>query len=315
MSEEKKVIYKPSKTFTQHDISITTLTSTENWIVSAGADSSIYTWKVDAAGLVKEAQIEGLYGGVMAMDGRNNELAVTTSCGTVKLYDLRSSDIIGTLDGSVDNTHSIAYAGSNVLVSGGTDGKISLWDIRMAKTLKTEGVSDSAITYLATDDAGNSVAYGTASGFIGLLDAQSGDKMRDSKAHSGQVRQICWLDTDSLVSCSTDKTFSVHARDKFTVGGQKSSMNMIAHHQAVNGVAKLSKDSVVSVGDDKGVKIWTMPKANEDGPQTYAYWQHNDITTCVASHKQGDWFVVGTFGDRALHFYRKMEVEAEQPAA
>lgn len=309
--QDTKIVYKPSKTFTQHDIGITTLTATENWIVSAGADSSIHTWKVDAAGLVKDSTVDGLYGGVMAMDGRNNELAVTTSCGTVKLYDLRTADIIGTLDGQVPNTHAIAYAGS-LLVSGGTDGQINLWDIRQQKALKTETVSDSAITYLCTDDMSTSVAYGTSSGVLGLLNAETGEKLRETKAHAEQIRQIVWTDQDTLVSCSTDKTFCIHNRDKFSSAGQKSGVSMIAHHSAVQGVAKLSNDSIVTVGDDKGVKVWTLPKPNEDQPQTYAYWQHNDITTCVASHKTGDWFVVGTFGERALHFYRKMEVEAEE---
>ena len=96
---------------------------------------------------------------------------------------------------------SIAYSpDGKLLVSGGNDSKVKLWDMPSGRLAKTWGEHRQGITSVCFDPAGKQVASGCSGGSIKIWDASSGELMEDLKIESSIEFMVLGLNGQLLVS-------------------------------------------------------------------------------------------------------------------
>jgi len=138
---------------------------------------------------------------------------------TVRLWDVASGRELGVLEGHSDYVGNIAFSpDGSTLASASRDGTVRLWDVAArqpragfmytAPTDPATGAPD-WLTGLAYSPDGQSIAVGSASGSIYVIDPSSGQLQRELKGHAGWVviRGLSYSpDGRTLASASTDGT-------------------------------------------------------------------------------------------------------------
>lgn len=104
-----------------------------------GSEILLLTTPTSESPLLKLTPADGrfhLEGGITALAvNSSNSLAVVGGAeGSVKVVSLPKGDVVGSLEGhtageSIEAVSWMTYAGAEVVVTGGTDGKICLWDL------------------------------------------------------------------------------------------------------------------------------------------------------------------------------------------
>ena len=148
-----------------HTDSVTGLVFTDDstLLISSSLDGFIRIWSI--AGLQETSFIE-IGEGItsIALSPNQTTLAIGTQTGSIALWDLPTNTAIATLSGHVGAVTSLNFnANGNLLVSGGDDFSVLLWDV---------SVPDSAVTPTILSghtDAINTVAFSPDGQLIGSI--------------------------------------------------------------------------------------------------------------------------------------------------
>jgi WD40 repeat protein len=153
---------------------------------------------------------------VMYRKNETNFLAVGSESDQIYIYSLDYGKVVSTLSAHTDSITKLVMKG-DYLVSGSNDCSIKVWKVNASgvcsKVPEMEFEDhDGEITSLAIDPNGETILSGTKNGYIAVHDLKTKHLIKQFSAHGGSVTDLSFLgnDTQRIISCSTDKTLTIH---------------------------------------------------------------------------------------------------------
>jgi len=166
--------------------------------VLTGSDTLLLTTPTSDAPLLKLSPADGrfaLEGGITALAvNASTALAVVGGAdGSVRVVSLGKGDVVGRLEGhregeSIEGATWMEYAGTEVAVTGGTDGKVCVWDMSTMRLRITLEHQD-AVTSIHPHPLPSSYLLTTSSAdkTLRTWDVRTGAVVREHKGHHGPV--------------------------------------------------------------------------------------------------------------------------------
>jgi WD40 repeat protein len=195
--------------------------SPDGSLLASGAqdDTLIRLWDVDAARELRS--LEGHAGWIrsLAFSPDGSLLASGSTDQSVIIWDVASGRQLRTLEGHTDYLGNIVFSpDGTTLASASRDGTVRLWDVAagaqrdgfsFTAPLNPDGSAPFWLTGLSYSPDGRTLAVGSISGSVYLLDAASGRQERELQGHNGWVviRGVSFSpDGALLASASLDGT-------------------------------------------------------------------------------------------------------------
>lgn len=157
----------------------------------------------------------------LAINPVERELAVGYSDNSVRIFSLTTLDLIRTIAAHTNSVFALTYSPDyRFLLTGSRDAHLKVWDVEKGYSLHQDIVAHLfTINRIAYSPNGQLVATGSMDKSIKLWDAETFRllKVVDRARHAGHgtsVNTVCWLDDQTLVSGSDDRTISVWAVQK-----------------------------------------------------------------------------------------------------
>lgn len=182
---------------------------------------------------------------------------------TVTLWDANTGEAIGSFEGHTAPIWEIAFdpfgkslasCSLGLLEGGNGPGEVRLWNIPHGEpTWSFAGTRD----YLSVsfDPSGAAIAYGSIGGSVGILDAESGELIRELTDSSHNIGDVAFSPSGPWLAAGSDDNYvylwntSNFEFDKFP-----------DHKGYVNGVAFNPDETLLASGShDKTVGIWSVP--------------------------------------------------------
>ncbi|MEG4349010.1 serine/threonine protein kinase [Microcoleus sp. LAD1_D3] len=173
---------------------------------------------------------------------------------TIKIWDLESTELIGTLTGHSDRVNSVAISyDGKMLVSGSSDETIKFWNLHSGDLLCTFPGHSMEVNSVAINPKRLVIAScGGADNTIKLWNLRSGELLRTLKGHSDNVNAVVFSpDGKILASGSSDATSKVWDVESGKLLRTLSGLNV-----GVNSVAIAPDGQILaSVSNDYTIKL------------------------------------------------------------
>jgi WD40 repeat protein len=166
------------------------------WLASAGADEIIHIWDGETLQELRTLRFP---------PEPQEPLAGDPTYGAIPPYPLPFPGI------SPRPVRSLAiHPQGQLLVAGGRNGSLVLWDVRAGKELRSFGAHLSAVTALAFSPEGNHLLSGSEERTVRMWDTKSYKAIQTLKGHTGFILSVCFSpDGSRAVTGSADKTAKI----------------------------------------------------------------------------------------------------------
>ncbi|MDB9450641.1 protein kinase domain-containing protein [Dolichospermum circinale] len=176
---------------------------------------------------------------------------------TIKLWNIKTGNLLQTLEGHSDSVDSVAYSpNGQTLASGSRDSTIKLWNIKTGNLLQTlEGHSDMVLSVEYSPD-GQTLASGSRDNTIKLWNVKTGNLLQTLKGHSDMVNSVAYSpDGQTLASGGMyDETIKL-----WDVKTGNLLQTLPGHSESVYSVAYSPDGQTLASGSwDKTIKIWRL---------------------------------------------------------
>jgi WD40 repeat protein len=211
----------------------------------------------------------------------NKLLASASFDKTVKIWDVRSGNLIKTLVGHISGVRSVQFShDGKLLASGGNDATIKIWNVELGAEIKTLKGHTDGVGALVFNSLGSVLYSASDDKFIKKWDVATGRELQTFRGHTAEVVSlVCLQDCVSLASASYDRTIKTWD----TITGQLI-RNMIGHQDQINTLAVHNTPLyIISAGKDKTLRIWDILQGNE----TSSYQAHSDEILSSAINTRG----------------------------
>ncbi|MDM3857430.1 MAG: hypothetical protein PT120_21700 [Aphanizomenon gracile PMC649.10] len=173
---------------------------------------------------------------------------------TIKLWDVKTGNLLQTLTGHSDLVLSVAYSpDGQTLASEGDD--IKLWNVKTGKLLQTLEGHSSSVWSVAYSPDGQTLASGSKDNTIKLWNVKTGNLLQTLKGHSHWVNSVAYSpDSQTLASGSLDKTIKL-----WNVKTGNLLQTFTGHSDRVISVAYSPDGQTLASGsEDKTIKLWNV---------------------------------------------------------
>jgi len=257
-------------------------------IVSGGADNLVRVWNTPAGGSAVLADIAGPVSRVASSPDKK-WLALAAADGKIALVDVAQKKVVRTLAGHPGGVASLSFnAGSNRLISSGTDGATRIWDPGADQPVLA--LAGSPATAVALNAAGNQAVTGTAEGRVALwkLDAAAPRALAGDNGSPAVVLATS-RDGKLLATAGTaDGKPAILVRD---VASGNITKTLIGHEGPVTAVAfSADGQKVISGSADKTARVWNLG----EGKEIAKFGGHGNTVTAVALASDGNTAVSGS---------------------
>lgn len=183
-------------------------------------------------------------------------------------------------------------------------GKFYLYDVITGEIINMYDYSDATITAALAINK-NYFAFGTTSMYgkslIRVCDIKNNNFREFQKIHTAGINSLILLNTDIIVSASTDKTIILW---DYNSGNPLKIFN--DHKDKINKIAKLNEGLIVSASDDKKIKIWNI---NRNSPDCTLSGHTGKVNTLVitpdkniiSGDSEGNIIVWDTFAKKSIY--------------
>jgi WD40 repeat protein len=207
---------------------------------------------------------------------------------TIKLWNVKTGNLLQTLEGHSDLVRSVAYSpNGQTLASGSRDSTIKLWNVNTGNLLQTlEGHSD-WVRSLAYSPDGQTLASGSYDNTIKLWNVNTGNLLQTFTGHSDLVRSVAYSpDGQTLASGSLDKTIKL-----WDIKTGNLLQTLEGHSDSVVSVAYSPDGQTLASGSwDKTIKLWNV----KTGKLLQTLKSHSDLVTSVAYSPDGQTLASGS---------------------
>ncbi len=239
-----------------------------------------------------DSTMNRVYGVAFSPDGKT--LASAHGDRSVRMWDVETRELKRTLGGSLEassierrghksETRSVAFSpDGNILASGGTGGRVLLWDANTGRLKKVVFRHAGAVLSLAFSPDGNTLAAATEGGYVYIYDIsnlKSVERKHWLRAHSARVWSVAFSpDGRFLASSGGDASVRLwdheNGRHKKTLRG---------HEEQVLSVVFGAGDTLASGSADGTVRLWDV-----DTGSSRILAGHTDWVFGVAFHPNGE---------------------------
>jgi WD40 repeat protein len=205
-------------------------------------------------------QLEGHTNAVISMsfspDGKT--LASGSADKTIKLWNLKIGQEIGTLKGHTDYVNSVSFSpDSKTLASGSGDSTIKLWNLETEEEIRTLNGHTNAVNSVSFSPDGKTLASASYDKTIKLWNLKIGQEIRTLNGHTSAVISVNFSpDGKTLASGSVDSTIKLW---NLETGQEIRTLN--GHFNTVSSVS-FSPDgkTLASSSYDSTIKLWNLPE-------------------------------------------------------
>ena len=168
-------------------------------MVSVGEDGLVRLWDLRSGGLIRarRAHTGWIYATAISPDGQL--VATAGDDGLVRIWRSHTGEAVTALAAHSRRIRTLVFAPSGLLLSGGEDGQIRVWDLgsrSLIRSLETPGVP---IWSMAIDCTQNIVAVGGEDQAIRLYDLQTGQLLDSAEADADWVRVVAFARSRPLL--------------------------------------------------------------------------------------------------------------------
>lgn len=191
----------------------------------------------------------------VAFDRKGETLASGSLDSTVKIWDVRSGNLLRTFQGH-GAMRAVAFdPQGETLASGSFDKTVELWEARSGKLLRALEGHETSILSLAFDPQGRILAAGSFGNSVKLWEARSGKLLRTLEGHESGVWSVAFdRQGETLASGSFDKTVKL-----WEVRSGKLLRTLEGGPRPVGSVAFDRKGKTLASGHfDNTVKLWDV---------------------------------------------------------
>ena len=145
-------------------------------------------------------------GNGVAISPDGQTLASGSSDKTIKVWNLKTGDLLRTLTGHKSSVYCVAIsADGQTLASGSVDGTIKVWNLKTGDLLHTLTGHESPVWSVAISADGQTLASGSDDGTIKVWNLKTGDLLRTLAGHEDAVLSVAIsADGQTLASGSLD---------------------------------------------------------------------------------------------------------------
>lgn len=240
-----------------------------NLLAAACDRGTIHCWTPDVALGVRAGDATGFVlrgheGPVIALDGRNNQLASVGVDKKIILWDMPAGKAVHTLTSSVPVRSLALSPDGKLLVAGGEDAVVQTWDVASGKPgAKWTGHADWVLAVAFSED-GKTLASGGHDGVVLLWDVAGGKKLLDIPARAPAPPNQPPTETSSVLSLAfapDGKSLAVGCASGqvhlFSLPDGKYLRGLPGHTSAVTALTFHPTGTVlVSASRDRSVRLW-----------------------------------------------------------
>jgi WD40 repeat protein len=185
----------------------------------------------------------------------NGQTLVSASADkTIKVWNLKTSQVIRTLEGHTDIVRTIALsADGQTLVSGSGDQTMKIWNFQTGELMTTLTTDSGPVWSVAISHDGQMMVSGSEDGSIKVWNLYTGKILHTIKAHAGRVFSVAISpDGKTFATGGIDKTIKI-----WDLQTGKLLCAIAQHQDAVRSVI-FSRDgkTLASASWDQTIKIW-----------------------------------------------------------
>jgi WD40 repeat protein len=175
---------------------------------------------------------------------------------SIKLWNVKTGNLLQTLEGHSSWVNSVAYSpDGQTVASGSRDSTIKLWNVKTGKLLQTLEGHSSSVKSVAYSPDGQTLASGSYDQSIKLWNVKTGNLLQTLEGHSSWVNSVAYSpDGQTVASGSRDSTIKL-----WNVKTGKLLQTLEGHSISVNSVAYSPDGQTLASGSgDDTIKIWRL---------------------------------------------------------
>jgi WD40 repeat protein/serine/threonine protein kinase len=243
------------RTIITSGISINHLDIAEGLVAASLSDGRIRVWRIETGEDVSNFDARGGSTAAVIFGGSSKQLFEGGQDGRIRSFDLRgnSRGVIGELDKPV---LSLAYAaGPRLLVSGGADRSVKLWDEKRRRLIRAYPGHSEEVHAVAISVDGAVVASGSNDQTVIVWAAGSDRQIAVLRGHTGRVLSLAFSPRGQLLaSASEDGTVKL-----WDWSQGKLLHTYEGHAQPVRSIAfPANGQTLASGGDDDVIRLWNV---------------------------------------------------------
>lgn len=284
------------------------LTDEEIGLLRAWIDQGLVWSEVVAAEKVEKpkaysaslkGQVERITG--LALESKSGILATAGGQslpfrpGQVTLWDLTSGKEVGQLPAQESLVWSVAFSPDGSKIATGSYKKEArIYEAKGGKELAVLSGHKNWITAVRFSPDGKHLATGSEDATIKIWDVSSGKEVATLEGHEATVRDLVFVDANTLVSGSQDKTVKV-----WNLAEKKEAASLEGHEDGVFSLSLSPDGKTVATGSADGtVRLWSLAEKKEVAKLE----GHGNWVTAVAFSPDGRSLASGSY-DRKLKIW------------
>ena len=265
-------------------------------LASAGSsDSTVRLWDARSGELLgrPDTSADLVRSIVFSTDGRT---LVWNDGGIIRAWDVRSGVLrYRSIGGHSSGVKSVAFSpDGDTLVSGGWDGSIGLWDVRVPEQNQTFHAHEGGVNSVAFSHDGFTLASGGVDKTVRLWDGRTGEHRQTLTGHLDEIRSVAFSHDGEMLASASGGLYPESIGKAIWIWDVRTGehLHILEGHTAAVSCVVFSPDAPVlaSGSFDNSIRIWDA----RTGESMQILEGHTDRVSSVVFSPDGSTLVSGS---------------------
>jgi WD40 repeat protein len=225
-------------------------------VVSCGEDGTVKLWDLASRHLLRTCRghTGWVFATAMSPDGRI--IASAGDDGMIRLWHTHTGEPAGVLVGHRRRVRALAFATDGLLVSGGEDGQVRVWDTDHRLLLRTAQTPGTPVWTVTVSDDASVIAAAGEDEFVRLYNLATGHMIAEQAAHRDWIRTVAFAAAAPVLAAgSGDGSATIWS----TANHQLTLVRNVPQQETRVRAVALSHDGglLVAAGEDATLRAFT----------------------------------------------------------